>query len=223
MRLHKLIWAILLVLLPTSGRVLAAISLTNDEYYVLEGMPFTITWSNNRGPVTVTLMKGPDANLEQVLVLVTGSPAQEFTWTPPPTLAAGSYELQVEDSGSADYSPRFQYPAPPLPSSSTTSTASGPTVSRIPPVITFHVLTNASLPRPELTNVELHHHPLLHIHLPASIATNKRPTSPYRRHCGHSNPRGPPRHRHPCIFGVLYPQTTQIPSHEGGGGGRGEL
>ena len=134
MPLHKLIWTILLVLLPTWGRVLAAISLTNDEYYILEGMPFTITWSNNRGPVTVTLMMGPDANLEQVLVIVAGSPAQEYTWTPPPTLAAGYYELQVEDSGSADYSPRFQYPAPPLQSGSTTSTASGPTVRQIPPL-----------------------------------------------------------------------------------------
>ncbi len=220
---HRLIWAILLVLLPTSGRVLAAVSLTNVEYYILEGMPFTITWINNRGPVTVTLMKGPDANLEQVLVIVQGSLAQEYTWTPPPTLAADSYELQVEDSGSADYSPRFQYPAPPLSSTNTTSTASGPTVSQIPSVLNFQVLANLSVPLPELANVEFHRHPLLHIHLPAGIAINERPTPPHRRHCGHRNSRGPPRHRHPNLFGVLYPQTTQIPSHEGGSRSRGKL
>lgn len=125
---RPLIWAILLL----SGRVLAAVSFTNSEYYILEGQPFTITWSGNRGTVTVTLMKGPDANLEQVLVIVTGYAGQEYTWTPPPTLAHDSYELQVEDAGSTDYSPRFQYPAPPLPSSTSNADSSGIPSATIP-------------------------------------------------------------------------------------------
>lgn len=123
--LRTVISVILLVQL-LSARAFAAVSFTNSEYYIQEGQPFTITWSGNRGPVTVSLMKGPDANLQLVFVIVTGYEGQEYTWTPPPTLAAESYELQIEDAGSTDYSPRFRYPAPPVATtSSTLATNSG--------------------------------------------------------------------------------------------------
>ncbi|AEO71960.1 uncharacterized protein THITE_117183 [Thermothielavioides terrestris NRRL 8126] len=100
-------------LLASFGRALAGVVFTNDDYYIYAGQPFTITWTDARGPVTITLMEGPDIDLQEVLVIVSGYQGQEYTWTPPPTLAAGSYELQISDGGSTDYSPRFTYPAPP--------------------------------------------------------------------------------------------------------------
>ena len=128
--LRMVISAILLAqLLPAA--VLAAVSFTNSEYYILEGQPFTITWSGNRGPVTVSLMKGPDANLQLVFVIVTGYQGQEYTWTPPPTLAADSYELQIEDAGSTDYSPRFRYPAPPVPTAVSYTHLTLPTICSV--------------------------------------------------------------------------------------------
>lgn len=123
MDLGTAVWS-LLALLLVPAHVLAAVTFANSEYYVHEGLPFTITWTDNRGVVTVTLMNGPDANLLPVLVIVSDYNAQEYTWTPPPTLPADSYLLRVEDAGSTDYSPRFRYPAP-LPASTTTSSSSG--------------------------------------------------------------------------------------------------
>jgi len=47
----------------------AAVSFTNDEYAIQAGKPFKLTWTGNKGPVTITLMNGPDENLQQVLVI----------------------------------------------------------------------------------------------------------------------------------------------------------
>ncbi|KAK3897009.1 hypothetical protein C8A05DRAFT_20142, partial [Staphylotrichum tortipilum] len=104
-----------------STAALASVSFTNDDWYIYQNQPFTITWANNRGPVNVSVMSGPDENLLPVLAIVSGYPGQEYTWTPPPTLQTGDYELEIVDGGSSDYSPRFQYPAPPQTSSTTTS------------------------------------------------------------------------------------------------------
>ncbi|KAL2126364.1 hypothetical protein VTI74DRAFT_1104 [Chaetomium olivicolor] len=57
-------------------------------------------------------MKGPDENLQPVLVIVSDYERQLYTWTPPAELPADSYLLQLEDAGSADYSARFKYLAP---------------------------------------------------------------------------------------------------------------
>ncbi|KAK4155291.1 hypothetical protein C8A00DRAFT_31911 [Chaetomidium leptoderma] len=111
--------------------------LYQHEYYIYEGLPFTITWTGNRGAVTVTLMNGPEANLQPVLVVVSGYQGQDYTWTPPPTLPADSYELQISDAGSDDYSPRFTYPAPPQASTTSSSgidnSESIPTATTTPP------------------------------------------------------------------------------------------
>ncbi|KAK4041529.1 hypothetical protein C8A01DRAFT_34482 [Parachaetomium inaequale] len=137
------VWAILALALSLSGPVLAAVSFTNSEYYIHEGAPFTITWTGNQGPVGVNLMKGPDENLELVFVIVSASEAQEYTWTPPPTLPADSYILQLEDAGSTDYSPRFRYPVP-LPSTTSTTGNSGPTPTPSTPTINPSSSTSTS-------------------------------------------------------------------------------
>jgi hypothetical protein len=111
--IKTVIWALLLACLH-SARVLAAVTFTNTEYYIYAGQPFTVTWTGNRAPVTLTLMNGPDENLQTVLTIVSDYNGQEYTWTPPASLAADSYILRLEDGGSTDYSARFRYPSPPL-------------------------------------------------------------------------------------------------------------
>lgn len=106
-RIKSALWAVLLTRLP--GAALAGVIFTNDDYYVEAGIPFTITWTSNRGAVTITLMNGPDRDLQPVLEIVSDYEGEEYTWTPPSTLATDSYELQITDSGSADYSPRFKF------------------------------------------------------------------------------------------------------------------
>ena len=128
MNLKTTAWALLALLFMPAG-TLAAVTFTNSEYYTHEGVPFTITWTGNRGPVTVTLMNGLDADLQPVLVIVSDYNAQEYTWTPPPTLPADSYLLRLEDAGSTDYSPRFRYPAPPPISTTSSSGVSWPSSS----------------------------------------------------------------------------------------------
>lgn len=140
-------WAILLALLPLP--TLAAVTFTNSDYYIQAGLPFTIAWANNRGAVTITLMNGPDVDLQSVLVIVSDYEGQQFTWTPQLSLPADSYELQIEDSGSVDYSPRFQLEgadASPTISESKVSIAGRPPQQHL--TLTTHSPPPSQLPPP---------------------------------------------------------------------------
>lgn len=106
----RALWGALLLLTHLSGTALAGVVFTNEDYYIEAGIPFTIRWADNRGAVTITVTNGPDSDLQPVLVVVADyEGGQEYTWTPPPTLATDSYVLQIADSGSADYSPRIKF------------------------------------------------------------------------------------------------------------------
>ncbi|GAB1312661.1 hypothetical protein MFIFM68171_02871 [Madurella fahalii] len=158
MAIKSALWAILLAHLPRAA--LAGVIFTNEDYYIEAGIPFTITWTNNRGAVTVTLMNGPDMDLQPVLVIVSDYEGQEYTWTPPTTLATDSYELQITDSGSADYSPRFRFTGVPGGSDSgstgtltTSSTPSSISPSQPPNAVpTTETTTNPTLSNPAITN-----------------------------------------------------------------------
>ncbi|KAM7208192.1 hypothetical protein V8F20_001472 [Naviculisporaceae sp. PSN 640] len=117
----------LLVLLQLTTSVWAGVVFTNDEYVVRPGEPFTINWEGNRAPVTLKLMRGPDVDLQEVMVIASGLSGTKYTWTPPQTLNTDGYELYIEDGVSVDYSPRFQYPAPPDPTTLTTPSQPTPT------------------------------------------------------------------------------------------------
>jgi hypothetical protein len=52
--------------LAFAAAVLAKPILTNSNYNVEEGKPFTLTWSDAQGPVTITLMTGDPSNLKEV-------------------------------------------------------------------------------------------------------------------------------------------------------------
>jgi hypothetical protein len=121
MMARRSMWAALLAqLLLLVPLVLAAVSFTNADYYVYPSVPFTITWTDARGPVNITLMNGPDEYLKEVLLIVAAlEGAEEYSWTPPPTVPPDSYILRIEDGGSTDYSPRFVYPGPVLATTAT--------------------------------------------------------------------------------------------------------
>jgi hypothetical protein len=61
--------------LATVGGVFAAFALarpafTNLAYSVKEGVPFTLTWANQTGPVTITVMTGNDPNTLKALTTI---------------------------------------------------------------------------------------------------------------------------------------------------------
>ncbi|KAK3311975.1 hypothetical protein B0H66DRAFT_596139 [Apodospora peruviana] len=137
----------ILFLLRLATHARAAVTFTNDEYAMQPNEPFTITWEGNRGPVTLTLMNGPDVDLQPVTVIASGLSGTQYTWTPPILLEADGYELQIEDGVSTDYSPRFQFPAPPPPSGSTSSTSTSTTTSPT----SSATATNTTIAMPTLT------------------------------------------------------------------------
>ena len=135
--------------------VQAGVLFTNDEYNIQAGVPFTLTWTGAKAPVTITVMNGPDVDLQEVLVIdceqhrwplarlypedwrrppltlsarttADKDPGTSFTWTPPSTLPPDSYELRISDGVSEDYSARFSYPGP---GSSSTPTAPSSTAT----------------------------------------------------------------------------------------------
>ncbi|KAK4120331.1 hypothetical protein N657DRAFT_674258 [Parathielavia appendiculata] len=144
MMIKTVLWALLLACTHNIG-VLAAVTFTNTEYYIYAGSPFTVTWTGNRAPITLTLMNGPDENLQTVLTIVSDYSGQDYTWTPPAELPADSYILRLEDGGSTDYSARFRYPSPPL--SSGTTTIRGSTTTT-PPSSAFPSVTTSPAPAP---------------------------------------------------------------------------
>lgn len=88
-----------------------AIQLTNSAYAVEAGKPFTLTWSDSEGPVTVTLKNGASTDLKDVEVLASGLTTTSFTWNPPSSLPSDTYAFEVADSSSnsPNYSPQFTF------------------------------------------------------------------------------------------------------------------
>lgn len=53
-------------LLAYAAAVLAKPVLTNSNYEIVEGEPFTLKWTNAQGPVTISLMTGDPGALKHV-------------------------------------------------------------------------------------------------------------------------------------------------------------
>ncbi|POS80757.1 extracellular matrix protein [Diaporthe helianthi] len=88
-----------------------AIQLTNSAYAVQAGQPFTLTWSDSVGPVTITLKNGASTDLKDVEVIASGITTNSFTWTPPSSLPSDLYAFEVDDDSdnSPNYSPQFTF------------------------------------------------------------------------------------------------------------------
>lgn len=86
-----------------------AVKFTNSNFDVEEGEPFTITWQDAEGPVTITLVEGPEKNLKPVTVITTSGSDGSFTWTPE-DLPSGTYAFEIiDDTNVKNWSLRFQY------------------------------------------------------------------------------------------------------------------
>jgi len=80
--------------------VVAKPGFTNTEFDLQEGKPFTLNWINATGPVTVTLVSGPDSgSLQPVKDLGTGLTASSLTFTPS-GLKSGNYAFRINDVSS---------------------------------------------------------------------------------------------------------------------------
>ncbi|KAH6650111.1 Ser-Thr-rich glycosyl-phosphatidyl-inositol-anchored membrane family-domain-containing protein [Chaetomium tenue] len=95
--------------LAFAAAVLAVPQFTNSNFDVEEGEPFTLTWNNAEGPVTITLVHGPEKNLKPVTVLTTTGSDGSFTWTPS-DLPSDTYAFEIiDDTGVKNWSKRFEY------------------------------------------------------------------------------------------------------------------
>jgi len=96
------------VLVASFAALAQAVKLTNSNYDVAAGQPFTITWSDAQGPVTLTLKNGPSTNLVTVQSIATGQSGTSFVWTPPTTLPSDQYAIEISDgTGAPNYSEQF--------------------------------------------------------------------------------------------------------------------
>ncbi|KAI3401544.1 hypothetical protein diail_10145 [Diaporthe ilicicola] len=126
-----------------------AIELTNSAYAVQAGQPFTLTWSDSEGPVTVTLKNGASTDLKTVEVLASGLTTTSYTWNPPASLASGLYAFEVADSSSKspNYSPQFDFQgsaAAPSATASSSSAATTATSASISTTLSSLTITSSS-------------------------------------------------------------------------------
>ncbi|KAK2046980.1 hypothetical protein LZ31DRAFT_551776 [Colletotrichum somersetense] len=96
------------VLVAGFAALAQAVQLTNSNFDVEAGKPFTITWSDAQGPVTLTLKNGPSTNLVTVQSIATGQSGTSFVWTPSTTLPSDQYAIEISDgTGTPNYSEQF--------------------------------------------------------------------------------------------------------------------
>ncbi|KAK3397478.1 Ser-Thr-rich glycosyl-phosphatidyl-inositol-anchored membrane family-domain-containing protein [Sordaria brevicollis] len=113
---------------------LAKPALTNVDFNIQEGVDYTLEWIDAEGPVTITLMTGPDAeHMTPYKTIATGVTGDSYTWTPA-DLPSDTYAFKIADGPNKEdenYSVRFPYvgSAEPSSASSTLSTITKTTTS----------------------------------------------------------------------------------------------
>ncbi|TVY55972.1 hypothetical protein LSUE1_G009829 [Lachnellula suecica] len=87
----------------------ATVILTNTVYNdITAGVPYPIGFSNNTGPVTITLQNGGANNLQDVSTIASGISTSPYTWSVPSDLAADTYAIKISDGSTTNYGPQFQ-------------------------------------------------------------------------------------------------------------------
>jgi len=118
------------VVVAAAAALVNAAILTNTDYSVSAGVPFTITWSGASGPVTITLKNGPSGDLKTVDVIADGETDGSFTWTPDKSLPAGTYAFEIKDASGINYSPQFELKGGAASSSGASSATSSSTATK---------------------------------------------------------------------------------------------
>ncbi|KZL70179.1 extracellular matrix protein [Colletotrichum tofieldiae] len=134
------------VLVAGFAALAQAVQLTNSNFDVQAGEPFTITWSDAQGPVTLTLKNGPSTNLATVQTITSGQTGTSFTWTPSSTLPSDQYAIEISDgSGTPNYSGQFTLTTDVTASASVSSAASTASASVTTTVAVSTITSSASL------------------------------------------------------------------------------
>ncbi|KAI8302481.1 hypothetical protein K4K59_000469 [Colletotrichum sp. SAR11_240] len=95
-------------LVAAFAAVAQAVQLTNSDFAITAGQPFTITWSGATGAVTINLKNGASTDLKTVAAITTGATGNSFTWTPSASLPADTYAIEITDGSETNYSGQFQ-------------------------------------------------------------------------------------------------------------------
>lgn len=119
-------------ILAFAAAVLAKPILTNSDYTIVEGQPFTLTWTNAQGPVTLSIMTGSSNNLKHVTDIATVPEGESsFTFTLN-DLPSGTYAIRITDeSGEPNYSVMWSYLGTATPSSTATSATTSSATSSV--------------------------------------------------------------------------------------------
>ncbi|PGH02994.1 hypothetical protein GX51_04312 [Blastomyces parvus] len=102
--------SILASALLVAAAVAQSISFTSFPEDVEAGKPVTITWigGSDDEPVTITLMKGPSKDLQEVETLTTAGTDGSFTWTPEDDIVNGDdYALRITQGDELNYTNQF--------------------------------------------------------------------------------------------------------------------
>ncbi|TEY74398.1 hypothetical protein BOTCAL_0073g00370 [Botryotinia calthae] len=98
-----------LFLTAAAATLASAVKLTNSGFAVTAGSPFTITWEDAEGPVTLLLKNGPSTALTTVSTIGSGLTGSSYAWTPSSSLDSSLYAIEIQDSTSTpNYSEQFQ-------------------------------------------------------------------------------------------------------------------
>lgn len=84
--------------------------ITNSDFDLTPGEDFTLEWTGNSGPVTVTLQTGESDNLEDVEVLASSVDGESFTWTVPEDLPTAQYNFRIQDDETEDVNWSVPFP-----------------------------------------------------------------------------------------------------------------
>ncbi|CAN8099372.1 unnamed protein product [Discula destructiva] len=88
------------------SQAVAKVAFTNSAWAVEANVPFTITWSDADGPVTLLLKNGPSTDLATVSTIASGLTGTSFTWVPA-GLPGDTYAVEISDSTDVNYSSQF--------------------------------------------------------------------------------------------------------------------
>ncbi|KAH8891049.1 hypothetical protein GQ53DRAFT_747302 [Thozetella sp. PMI_491] len=100
--------------------------ITNSAFDVVAGKPFTLTWVNATGAVTIQLVQGDPNNLKPVgSPLATGATGGTASVTVPSSTPSGEYAFEViDETKDPNYSVKFEFQGSASAVSSTTSASS---------------------------------------------------------------------------------------------------
>ncbi|KAI1328551.1 hypothetical protein F5Y16DRAFT_150721 [Xylariaceae sp. FL0255] len=152
--MHSLQGLRIITLALIGSRCWAQLGFTDSDWDVIIGQPFDLTWTGATGPVDIELLTGPANDLVVAADVADAADGNSYTWTPPDTLASGTYAFRIDDGSDENYSEQFVIDGSdnttPTPTSTTTSPSSTTTPTPTPTPIPAS--TSTSSPQPSTSS-----------------------------------------------------------------------